>query len=123
MFKNAASPSTELCETRGHYSLVKLERILAKADPLILDELSYLSFNRHQSELLFKVISGRSEKSRTIVITNQPFSRWAELFEDTNMVAALIDQLTYLSCAVHERVFLPAQGHRQLICAPVLAAI
>lgn len=97
LFKNAASLSTELCEARDSYSLGKLERTLAKADLLILDELSYLSFNRHQSELLFKVISDRSEKSSTIVTTNLPFSRWTELFENTTMVAALIDRLTFRS--------------------------
>lgn len=97
LFKNAASLSTELCEAKDHYSLGKLERTIARADLLILDELSYLSFNRHQSELLFKVISDRSEKSSTIVTTNLPFSRWTELFENTTMVAALIDRLTYRS--------------------------
>lgn len=97
LFKNAATLSTELCEARDHYQLGKLERTLAKADLLILDELSYLSFNRHQSELLFKVISDRSEKSSTIVTTNLPFSRWTELFENTTMVAALIDRLTFRS--------------------------
>ena len=74
LFKNAAALSTELCEARDRYSLGKLERTLAKADLLILDEMSYLSFNRHQSELLFKVISDRTEKSSTIVTTNLPFS-------------------------------------------------
>ena len=97
LFKNAATLSTELCEARDHYQLGKLERTLAKADLLILDELSYLSFNRHQSELLFKVISDRSEKSSTIVTTNLSFSRWPELFENTTMVAALIDRLTFQS--------------------------
>ena len=52
LFKNAATLSTELCEAKDNYHLGKLERTLAKADLLILDELSYLSFNRHQSELL-----------------------------------------------------------------------
>lgn len=33
-----------------------------KADLLILDELSYLRFNRHQLELLLKVIVYRGEK-------------------------------------------------------------
>ena len=47
--------------------LVYTERTLAKADLLILDELSYLSFNRHQLELLFKVISDRSEKGSTLM--------------------------------------------------------
>ena len=36
-------------------------------------------------------------KSSTIVTTNLPFSRWTELFENTTMVAALIDRLTYRS--------------------------
>ena len=97
MFKNAATLSTELCEAKDNYRLGKLERTLAKADLLILDELSYLSFNRHQSELLFKVISDRSEKSSTIVTTNLPFSKWTDLFENTIMVAALIDRLTFRS--------------------------
>lgn len=97
LFKNAATLSTELCEAKDHYHLGKLERTLEKADLLILDELSYLSFNRHQSELLFKVISDRSEKNSTIVTTNLPFSRWTELFENTTMVAALVDRLTFRS--------------------------
>lgn len=97
LFKNAATLSTELCEARDNYRLGKLERSLSKADLLILDELSYLSFNRHQSELLFKVISDRSEKGSTIVTTNLPFSKWTELFENTTMVAALIDRLTFHS--------------------------
>ena len=97
LFKNAATLSTELCEAKDNYHLGKLERTLAKADLLILDELSYLSFNRHQSELLFKVISDRSEKASTIVTTNLPFSKWTDLFENTTMVAALIDRLTFRS--------------------------
>ena len=97
LFKNAATLSTELCEAKDNYRLGKLERTLAKADLLILDELSYLSFNRHQSELLFKVISDRTERSSTIVTTNLPFSKWTDLFENTTMVAALIDRLTFRS--------------------------
>lgn len=93
LFKNAATLSTELCEARDHYRLGKLEKVLERTDLLILDELSYLSFNRHQSELLFKVISDRSERASTIVTTNLPFSQWTDLFKNTTMVAALIDRL------------------------------
>ena len=66
-------------------------------DLLILDELSYMSFNKYESELLFKVISERSERSSTIVTTNLSFSEWTQLFENTTMVAALVDRLTYRS--------------------------
>jgi len=44
-----------------------------------------------------KVISDRSERASTIVTTNLPFSRWTELFENSTMVSALVDRLTYRS--------------------------
>jgi DNA replication protein DnaC len=97
LFKNAATLSTELSEAKDNYSLRKFEKKIQKADLLILDELSYISFNRHQSELLFKVISERSERGSVIVTTNLPFSQWTELFENTTMVAALVDRLTFKS--------------------------
>ena len=97
LFKNAATLSTELAEAKDNYSLGKFEKRIQKADLLILDELSYISFNRHQSELLFKVVSERSERGSVIVTTNLPFSQWTELFENTTMVAALVDRLTFKS--------------------------
>ena len=97
LFKNASTLSTELTEARDNYQLGKLERQLDRTDLLILDELSYLSFNKYESDLLFKVLSDRSERTSTIVTTNLPFSRWTELFENTTMVAALVDRLTYRS--------------------------
>ena len=97
LFKNAATLSTELAEARDNYTLGKLEKRIQKADLLILDELSYISFNRYQSELLFKVVSERNERGSVIVTTNLPFSKWTELFENTTMVAALVDRLTFNS--------------------------
>lgn len=97
LFKNSATLSTELAEARDNYTLGKLEKRIQQADLLILDELSYISFNRHQSELLFKVVSERSERGSVIVTTNLPFSKWTDLFENTTMVAALVDRLTFKS--------------------------
>lgn len=97
LFKNAGTLATELTEARDAYQLGRIERQLEKTDLLILDELSYMSFNKYESELLFKVISERSERSSTIVTTNLSFSEWTQLFENTTMVAALVDRLTYRS--------------------------
>jgi DNA replication protein DnaC len=97
LFRTAATLSTELCEAKDAYKLSKLENSIEKADLLILDELSYLSFNRHQSDLLFKVVSERSERASIIVTTNLEFSRWTEMFENETMVAALVDRLTFKS--------------------------
>lgn len=97
LFKNAAALSTELCEARDDYSLHRLQKTLRSTDLLILDELSYISFNRSQSELLFTVLSERSERCSTIISTNLPFSRWTEIFEHSTMIAALVDRLTFRS--------------------------
>ena len=97
LFKNAASLSTELAEARDNYALGKLEKKISKVDLLILDEMGYVSFDRYQSELLFKVIADRSERGSIIVTTNLPFSQWTDLFENTAMVAALVDRLTFKS--------------------------
>ena len=42
----------------------------------------------------------RSERGSIIVTTNLPFSQWTELFENTAMVAALVDRLTFKSYAI-----------------------
>ena len=97
LFKNAASLSTELSEAKDNYALGKLEKRIQKVDLLIIDEMGYVSFDRFQSELLFKVIADRSERGSTIVTTNLAFSEWTNLFENTAMVAALVDRLTFRS--------------------------
>lgn len=96
-FYTAANLSNELIEAQEYKKLMKIERQLSKIDLLIIDELSYLTFNRHQSELLFKVIADRAERRSVIVSTNLKFSDWITLFENTTMVTALIDRLTFKS--------------------------
>lgn len=61
-FYTAANLSNELIEALDTHRLLKLEKQIASCDLLIIDEMSYLTFNRHQSELLFKVIADRSER-------------------------------------------------------------
>lgn len=96
-FFTAANLSNELIEALDNRRLLKLEKQLASCDLLIIDEMSYLTFNRHQSELLFKVIADRSERKSIIVSTNLAFSEWLTMFENQTMVAAMIDRLTYRS--------------------------
>lgn len=96
-FYTAANLSNELIEAQEYKKLIKIEKQLSKTDLLIIDELSYLTFNRHQSELLFKVIADRAERRSVIVSTNLKFSDWVTMFENTTMVTALIDRLTFKS--------------------------
>ncbi len=96
-FYTAVNLANELAEALQFHRLSKLEKSISKIDLLIIDELSYLTFNRHQSEMLFQVISERSERASIIITTNLEFSSWADLFENEIMVAALIDRVTFRS--------------------------
>lgn len=93
-FYTAGSLATDLSEALQESRLSRLEKSLRKFDLLIIDELSYLTFNRSQSELLFQVISERSERASIIITTNLEFSQWTQLFENEMMVAALVDRGT-----------------------------
>lgn len=95
LFTTAAMLSNRLIEAEKNLQLGKLMRTIAKLDLLILDELSYLTFNREQSELLFQVISERSERGSLIISTNLEFSKWEEFFPDTMLTNALIDRVTF----------------------------
>ena len=96
-FANAATLASELKEARDGYQLRRLEKGIAANDLLLIDELSYARFNQEESELLFKVISERSERASTIITTNLVFSKWTEMFASDTLVAALVDRLTYRS--------------------------
>lgn len=82
---------------RNSYSLSRLEKRSKKTIPMILDEMEHISFNRYLSELLSKIIADRSELDSIIVTTNLPLSKCSPLFENTAMVAAMIDRLTFQS--------------------------
>lgn len=56
-FYTAVNLSKELIEALDSRRLLKLEKQIAGCDLLIADMMSYFTFNRHPSELLFMVIS------------------------------------------------------------------
>ena len=101
LFQNASSLSTELTEARDNYILGKLEKKLQRVDLLIIDEMGYVTFDRRQSELLFKVVSDRSERGSIIITTNLSFSEWTNLFENATLVSALVDRLTFKSYVIN----------------------
>lgn len=64
---------------------------------LIIDEIGYLPVDKNGANLFFQLIAKRYEKSSTIITTNQPFSRWGELFSDNTLANAILDRLLHHS--------------------------
>lgn len=67
---------------------------------LILDELGYLPLERLAGSLLFQLIHRRYERGSLILTTNQPFSRWGEVFGDNVLATAILDRLLHHSVVI-----------------------
>ena len=62
---------------------------------LIIDEIGYLPIDKNASYGFFQLIAARYEKRPTILTTNQPFSKWGEVFGDPVIANAIIDRLVH----------------------------
>ena len=71
-----------------HYSKYKV---------LIIDEIGYLPIDKLGANLFFQLITKRYENTSTIITTNQPFSKWGEVFSDTTLANAILDRLLHHS--------------------------
>lgn len=74
-----------------HYSKYRL---------LIIDEIGYLPVEKEYSNIFFQLIAARYEKKSTIITTNQPLSKWGEVFNDNTIATAIIDRLVHHSSII-----------------------
>jgi len=69
-----------------HFSKYKL---------LIIDEIGYLPVDKVGANLFFQLIAKRYEHNSTIITTNQPFSKWGDVFDDPMLANAILDRLLH----------------------------
>lgn len=51
--------------------------------------------------MFFQLIAKRYETKSTIITTNQPFSKWGEVFGDSTIASAIIDRLVHHSVIIN----------------------
>lgn len=68
---------------------------------LIIDELGYQKMDVDSANLFFNLIAKRYEKSSTVITTNSPFSKWADIFQEPVLTNALLDRLLHHSSVVN----------------------
>ena len=64
---------------------------------LIIDEIGYLPVDKGAAYGFFQLIAARYEKRPTIITTNQPLSKWGDVFGDYTIANAIIDRLVHHS--------------------------
>ena len=75
-------------------------KFFAKYKVLIIDEIGYMPIDQDSANLFFQLIARRYEKSSTMITTNMPFSRWAEIFGSATLANAILDRLLHHSSVI-----------------------
>ena len=95
LFATAADWVARLAEAHHASRFPDEIKRLARYPLLVIDEIGYLPFEPEAANLFFQLISARYERASVIVTSNQPFSRWGEIFGDDTVAAAMIDRLVH----------------------------
>jgi len=76
-------------------------KFFCKYKLLIIDEVGFLPLDMEASNLFFQLIAKRYEKNSTIITTNKPLSKWAEIFIDPVLTNAILDRLLHHSDVIN----------------------
>jgi len=97
LYTTAVDMINILSASLADHTLHKALRTYTTPRLLIIDEVGYLPFDRHGSDLFFQVISARYECGSIVLSTNRPFRDWDKIFHDATAASAIIDRLTHHS--------------------------
>jgi len=70
---------------------------LDKFEVLIIDDISYIPYERSESEVLFVLLAERYEQRSLAITSNLVFSKWQQIFQDEMATNAAIDRLVHHS--------------------------
>ncbi len=93
-FTTAAGLVNELVEAQHNNQLSRVLKKYGRYELVAIDELGYVPLANVGAELLFQVVSERSERAALIVTTNLPFSEWTQVFKNARLCKALLDRVT-----------------------------
>lgn len=91
----AAALVQHLQQAKEKLDLVTAMTRLDKYRVLIIDDIGYVKKTVSETQALFGFIPHRYESGNLIITSNRPFSQWDQIFLDTMMTVAAIDQIIH----------------------------
>jgi DNA replication protein DnaC len=96
-YTSAANLVQKLLQAKNDLKLEQLIKKLDKYEILLIDDISYIPFERTETDVLFHLLAERYEMRSVLITSNVPFAKWTSLFKDEVTTGALIDRLVHYS--------------------------
>ena len=94
-FYNAQVLLDELYASLADRTTTRLLGQMSRMQPLLIDELGYLTIKSEQANAFFRLMDQRYNRVSTIITTNLDLPDWYELFDKKSLVDALLDRLQH----------------------------
>lgn len=94
-FYSAQALLDELYASLADRSTTKLLSRLSRFQPLLIDEIGYLTLKPEQVNAFFRLMDQRYGRVSTILTTNLDYPDWYALFQNKPLVDALLDRLQH----------------------------
>jgi DNA replication protein DnaC len=95
LYTTAAILVQELLVAKRDLHLQQLIKKLDRCEALIIDDISYIPFNRDETDVLFVLLAERYETRSVVITSNLVFSQWDTVFKDPMTTRAAIDRLVH----------------------------
>lgn len=96
-FFTAANLVQLLLTAKNATRLTQFIKKLDRYEVIIIDDISYVPFERHETDVLFTLLAERYEMRSVLITSNLPFSNWDQIFKDKMTTNAAIDRLVHHS--------------------------
>jgi len=103
LFTTAAAIIATLSRALGENRLEEKLKTFTVPRLLIVDEIGYLPIDRVGANLFYQLISRRYEKGPMILISNQSFGAWGEVFGDRVIATAILDRVLHHAITINIR--------------------
>ena len=94
-YTTAASLVQQLLKAKATLTLDQMIKKLDGFEVLVIDDISYIPFDRQETDVLFTLLSSRYEMRSVVITSNLPFAKWGQIFKDDMTTAACIDRLVH----------------------------
>lgn len=95
LYTTAASLIQELLRAKQAIALDLFIKKLDRFEVIIIDDISYVSCEKTETDALFMLLSARYEQRSLVITSNLVFSDWHQIFKDEITTAAAIDRLVH----------------------------